>query len=863
MCGAFAFVVMALSLPLLADGDWAVETVDQGVDNGRYSSLALDGAGHAHISYLKRSAVESDGKLMYTYEDGGEWHFETVDSSQDTGYDTTIKLDSSGYPHIVYRQYEPTRSLKYSYRDATGWHTEVVKASTGTRSDFAVAMDLDTHDRAHISFYQYSEGGSWTLQYGYRSVTGWTFDEICDVDPSSDTAIGVDGSGTVYVAFGSGAELCDLKCAYGTAADWTIDTVDSASRVCRQVWLDLSGSGWPHIAYFDGSVVAGEGNNDLHYAYKDASGWHTETVDTEGNTGWYASIAVASDGYPHISYFHHDLSQLKYAHKDSGGWHVETADNGGYVGWHSSMQLDAANVPHIAYYEWHVAYALKYAVRESGVWATETVARGGAVGSYSSIAVEQDRSAHISYYCGIHGDLKHAWQSAGIWQVEIVDSTGDVGWYTSIALDGGQHPHISYYDVTNSSLRYAYEDGPGWHTATIDSDGNVGMHTSIALDPAGNAHISYYDSTHSSLKYAFEDSGGWHTETVDDAGSVGMYTSVALDASSCPHISYYDSTNSSLKYAFEDSGGWHTETVDTAASVGKYTSIALDASGHAHVSYYDATALDLKYAYQVAGGWQVETVDARPEVGMETSLAIDPYGRRHISYFAYRGGDETVYDLKYAFWDGTQWSTEYVETGCDAGRDSSIALDDLGGRHISSYHKGHSRLKYAYAPAIAPPSTGAVFRTDWIGNALCDGTLTAGAFSVGQGDVAEAVCVSEPVEPGDVLEHDPNHPGQYRCSSASFSSLVAGAVSTAPGVVLGQEREDGGRALLALAGIVPVKVTDEGGPIQPGDLLVSSSTPGHAMRWSGCEHCACALVGKALEPMMEESGVILVLLTAH
>jgi len=50
---------------------------------------------------------------------------------------------------------------------------------------------------------------------------------------------------------------------------------------------------------------------------------------------------------------------------------------------------------------------------------------------------------------------------------------------------------------------------------------------------------------------------------------------------------------------------------------------------------------------------------------------------------------------------------------------------------------------------------------------------------------------------------------------------------------------------------------------QLGDLLVTSSTPGHAMRWAGDEPCPCSLVGKALEPMTEEFGVILVLLTAH
>ena len=136
-------------------------------------------------------------------------------------------------------------------------------------------------------------------------------------------------------------------------------------------------------------------------------------------------------------------------------------------------------------------------------------------------------------------------------------------------------------------------------------------------------------------------------------------------------------------------------------------------------------------------------------------------------------------------------------------------------------------------------------------------------MTAGSADVAEWVCVSEPVEPGDVLEHDPARLSCYRLSLNPFSLLVAGVVSTEPGVVLGTDLRALNQELLALTGIVPVKVTNEGGPILPGDLLVSSSTPGHAMRWSGDDGCQCSLVGKALEPMDGERGVILVLLTAH
>ena len=163
-----------------------------------------------------------------------------------------------------------------------------------------------------------------------------------------------------------------------------------------------------------------------------------------------------------------------------------------------------------------------------------------------------------------------------------------------------------------------------------------------------------------------------------------------------------------------------------------------------------------------------------------------------------------------------------------------------------------------------------MFRVGSDGDVYADGAFYGQAFLSGAADVAEWVPVSESVEPGDVLELDPDNPGHYRKSRGPCSDLVAGVVSTEPGFVLGSRLATPdfrlapeNSALLALIGIVPVKVTDEGGTIQAGHLLTASSTRGYAMRWNpdGASHCD--LVGKALEPMSDMQGVILVLLTAH
>jgi hypothetical protein len=66
---------------------------------------------------------------------------------------------------------------------------------------------------------------------------------------------------------------------------------------------------------------------------------------------------------------------------------------------------------------------------------------------------------------------------------------------------------------------------------------------------------------------------------------------------------------------------------------------------------------------------------------------------------------------------------------------------------------------------------------------------------------------------------------------------------------------------LAIVGIVPCKVTTENGPIAAGDLLVTSSLPGHAMKGTDRTRMVGAIIGKAFEPLEQGEGIIQVLVT--
>jgi hypothetical protein len=115
---------------------------------------------------------------------------------------------------------------------------------------------------------------------------------------------------------------------------------------------------------------------------------------------------------------------------------------------------------------------------------------------------------------------------------------------------------------------------------------------------------------------------------------------------------------------------------------------------------------------------------------------------------------------------------------------------------------------------------------------------------------------SEGLEPGDVLAIGPD--GSLTLTTEPYQDTLAGVYSTKPGLIGGAADGESteGKVPLAVAGIVPVKVTTENGPVRPGDLLTSSSTPGHAMRASRDKVSVGVVLGKALEAFAEGTGVV-------
>jgi hypothetical protein len=130
-------------------------------------------------------------------------------------------------------------------------------------------------------------------------------------------------------------------------------------------------------------------------------------------------------------------------------------------------------------------------------------------------------------------------------------------------------------------------------------------------------------------------------------------------------------------------------------------------------------------------------------------------------------------------------------------------------------------------------------------------------------DCAEDFEISreEQIEPGTVMVIDQE--GALRRSQQAYDRRVAGVVSGAgdcrPGIILGRQQLQGNRMPVALVGKVHCKVDASYSPIEIGDLLTTSATPGCAMKADDHVKAFGAVIGKALCRLEAGLGLIPVL----
>jgi len=331
-----------VELKCASSGVWVTFTVDT-AELVRESStaIALDSTDGLHLSYQTWSSAKGDSLAYATYA-GGSWFTEMVDEFLEPGQFSDIAVDASDNAHVCYYEewyYQP----KYATNASGGWAVEALENRMTFAGRFC-SIALDSFDHVHIS---YCDADSRAVKYATNASGAWVI-EVVDDDVGSNggrTSIAVDPLGHVHISYNAHG---DLRYATNASGWWVTQDVDTASLVRGLTSIAVGASGRVHISYSDNTY----GNQALKYATNASGVWVSETLDTsQYSIGSHNAIVVDSFSHVHISYGYYDGTEfdLKYVSNASGSWVKETVDSEGDVGSYSSIAVDSGGTVHISY----------------------------------------------------------------------------------------------------------------------------------------------------------------------------------------------------------------------------------------------------------------------------------------------------------------------------------------------------------------------------------------------------------------------------------------------------------------------------------------------------------------------------------
>jgi hypothetical protein len=362
-----------------------------------------------------------------------------------------------------------------------------------------------------------------------------------------------------------------------------VEASPTPSLTDRSLVLDAQGD--PHVIY----VYRG-----LQHAWRDETGWHTETVDPHGSS--CATAAMDSHGYVHAAYVGDDA--VWYVRQHAWGWGVaeQVRDGASYPC--PSLALDGDDYPRVAY------------------------ARGG--------------------------DVWYAYWDGDNWQSEVAVSRLEGGYDWPVAAQLAMSdtvPFIGYVSVScpklcSTGICYASRGAEGWYPGDW-CDGHLGVGSNsyaFALDARGGPHAAYaadrWDCYEWSWPPGYCLKGWWWDELTyvdyggEDARAVERYDermevlrgpSLVVDADDYVHLAYRDGQVGGVVYARKTSGStsWSHETVEASGAGQPHaTSLVMDGKGNLHVAYDQPC--HVRYAYRDPEGWHAEdavTLPARLSIG--------------------------------------------------------------------------------------------------------------------------------------------------------------------------------------------------------------------------------------------------------
>jgi len=268
-----------------------------------------------------------------------------------------------------------------------------------------------------------------------------------------------------------------------------------------------------------------------------------------------------------------------------------------------------------------------------------------------------------------------------------------------------------------------------------------------------------------------------------------------------------------------------------------------DWNGGAALSMQAADGSTSLYAESVNGGY----LDVRNTAGATRASLVGG---------GTQGGALNIYEQ-----DGTL--TTVIHNVSDAGvvsvrNSSGLETAYIWGRNVAGQVGGQIGLK----------NSAGVETITLNADAAGEGRIYTQVLTItGGSDLSENFDVNadkDELKSGMIVSIDPKNPGELVLAREAYDAKVAGILSGAggvkPGMLMSQKGSVAdGKHPVALTGRVYCHVDASHGAIEPGDMITTSTTPGHGMKATNRERAFGSIIGKAMTGLTEGKGLVLVL----
>ena len=306
---------------------WHIDTVDNSGGVGNYSSIKIDSSGNPHISYYDAT----NRILMYAKHDGNQWHNETADDTGENnagnvGTYSSLTLDSANKAHISYYSGSTSNLLYVKETEGGGGWGRQTPDATGSDNARQIgkytSIVLDSGDKPRISYY---DENNKNLMFAYKDAAQgggviWrkqTIDQNGIVGMYTSISVGIDNHLNIsYYDQTNG----DLKIASNNSGGWVIKPVDTQNDVGLYSSMVMWGENVPYISYYD------QTNGDLRFATIDNERPNLvdNTVRQVGTANPLEFNISATDnrevGSVHVNWVHGNNSDNMSLQKRGNNW---------------------------------------------------------------------------------------------------------------------------------------------------------------------------------------------------------------------------------------------------------------------------------------------------------------------------------------------------------------------------------------------------------------------------------------------------------------------------------------------------------------------------------------------------------------